>query len=108
MILKCLDGPMDGAVYVLSKKTEQPEERSTNRKPDGLWFDAKDEHGRNVQHQYAYDRLAGEGDHVTMCYRYTGQVVDTGIEMETTTRQEAADKQSYDDLRASGGIRNAP
>lgn len=108
MILKCLDGPMDGAVYVLSRNTEQAEERSTNRKPDGMWFDAKDEFGRNVQHQYAYDRLADEGSHVTICYRYTGQVVDTGIEMETTTRREAADKQSYDDLAASGGIVDAP
>lgn len=85
MILKCLDGPMNGAVYVLSQKTEQPEERSTNRKPDGLWFDAKDEHDRNVQHQYMYDHLGEAGDHVTMCYRYTGQVVDTGIEIETNS-----------------------
>lgn len=30
-------------------------------------------------------RRAGEGgDHVTMCYRYTGPVVETGIEMETS------------------------
>jgi len=62
---------MDGATYVLSKRTKEPEERSTNRKPDGLWFDAFDEGGRSVQYQYAYDRLAEEGDHVTMCYRYT-------------------------------------
>lgn len=83
MILKCFDGPMDGAIYVLSKLTAEPSERSTNRKPDGLWFDAQDEHGRNVQHQYAYDRLAEQGDHAIMCYRYTGPVVETGIEMET-------------------------
>ena len=84
MILKCVDGPMDGAVYALSRRTHEPENRSTNRKPDGLWFDAKDEHGRNVQEQYEFDRLADGGDHVTMIYRYTGKVVDTGIEMETS------------------------
>ena len=79
MILKCLDGPMDGAVYRLAQTPI-----STTRKPDGLWFDGQDEHGRNVQHQYAFDRLAEGGDHVTMCYRYTGPVVETGIEMETS------------------------
>ena len=82
MILKCLDGPMDGAVYVLSRETSDPQQRSTNRKPDGLWFDGKDEFDRNVQHQYAYDRLAEGGDHVTLCYRYTGPVVDTGLTLE--------------------------
>ena len=90
MILKLVDGPMDGAHYVLSKRTEFPEERSTNRKPDGLWFDGKDEHGRNVQEQYA--NCPGEtesfvpsetGGHVVLIYRYTGKVVGTGIEMGT-------------------------
>ncbi len=78
MILKCLDGPMDGAVYTLDRQAT-----NTTRKPDGLWFDGQDEHGRNVQNQYAFDRLAAPGDHVTLCYRFTGQVVETGIEMET-------------------------
>lgn len=86
MILKCFDGPMDGAVYVLSRNTSDPGERSTNRKPDGLWFDGKDEHGRNVQHQYAFDRNSPEGNHITLCYRYTVAVVETGIEMETDER----------------------
>lgn len=57
--------------------------KSTNRKPDGLWFDGKDEHGRNVQHQY---RDSGTRDHVfgvELLYKYDGHVVDTGIEMET-------------------------
>lgn len=31
MIFRCLDGPMDGAIYVLNKVGEV----STNRKPDG-------------------------------------------------------------------------
>jgi len=83
MILKCLDGPMDGAHYVLSRKTEDPEERSTNRKPDGLWFDSQDKHGRNVQHQYRFDRLADDSSHQCLCYRYDGEVVETGIVMET-------------------------
>lgn len=83
MILKCFDGPMDGAVYVLSRNTGDPKERSTNRKPDGLWFDGMDEHGRDVQHQYAFDRNAEQGDHVTLCYRYSGPVVDTDIDFQT-------------------------
>ena len=87
MILKCFDGPMDGAVYVLSRLTAEPSERSTTRKPDGLWFAGQDEHGRNVQHQYANDRLAEDGgSHVVLCYRYTGPVVETGIEMETSEK----------------------
>ena len=80
MILKCIDGPMDGATYNLSKLPSEP---STNRKPDGFWFDEKDEHGRNVQEQYAFERSADGGNHVTMCYRYTGKVVDTGIAFDT-------------------------
>ena|SRR3990167_516572 len=189
MILKCLDGPMDGAVYVLAKSVSVPlvpdgrsvgrviAERimmalgldhndfrkrdplviiaceiidqnipfgnSTNRKPDGLWFDGQDEHGRQVKHEYAFDRLAPEGDHVTLCYRYDGPCVMTGIEMETKTRdrpsipdevakpirdevrrimhewcadtnckicsrRREAEKQSYNDLAASGGIVDAP
>ena len=88
MILKCLDGPMDGAVYVLSRNTSDPAERSTNRKPDGLWFDGQDEHGRNVQHQYAYDRLDDHHVGIAMCYRYTGPLVETGIEMETAERPD--------------------
>jgi hypothetical protein len=79
---------MDGAVYVLSRDTAKFTERSTNRKPDGLWFDGKDEHGRNVQHQY---RSAGVmplvdcKEPITMEYRYDGQVVETGIEFETNS-----------------------
>ena len=88
MILKCVGGPMDGAVYVLSKNTEIPEERSTNRKPDGLWFDSADERGRNVQQQYVFDRLSEQGNHMTLCYRYDGLCVDTGIKMETSPAKE--------------------
>lgn len=79
----CIDGPMDGATYTLDKKNQ-----CTNRKPDGLWFDAQDEHGRWVQHQY---KDAGIGqrpsdetfDGVTQYYKYDGPVVDTGIEFAT-------------------------
>jgi hypothetical protein len=49
-----------------------------------MWFNASDEHGRNVQHQYRFDRLADGGDHVTMIYRYDCPVVETGIELETS------------------------
>lgn len=83
MILKCFEGPMDGAIYVLSRETEDHENRSTNRKPDGLWFDGKDEHGRNIQHQYKFDRLDGELSSLCMVYKYDGKVVETGIEFET-------------------------
>lgn len=86
MILKCLGGPMDGAVYALSRETSDPNNRSTNRKPDGLWFDGKDEHGRNVQHQYGPGismPLVDCKEPVVMEYRYIGQVVDTGIDFET-------------------------
>lgn len=82
MILKCLDGPMDGAAYSIASM------RGTERMPDGLWFDAQDEHGRDMQHQYAYDRDADYNDHVTLCYRYTGPLVDTGLEMETARRTD--------------------
>lgn len=81
MILKCFDGPMDGAIYHLSR---QPDEPNTNRKPDGLWFNAQEEDtGRWVQHQYEYDKLNQANNHVTLCYRYTGPVVDTGIDFQT-------------------------
>lgn len=86
MILKCFDGPMDGAVYALSRETSDPSNRSTNRKPDGLWFDGQDEHGRNVQHQYEFEMLEQMGDDVCQCYRYSGPVVDTGIDFETNPR----------------------
>jgi len=78
MVLKCIDGPMDGAVYELAKQGVQ-----TNRKPDGLWFQRQDDAGRWVQDQYEFDRLALGGDHVTMMYRYIGPVVDTGIDFST-------------------------
>lgn len=84
MILKCLDGPMDGAVYVLTKETSEPEGRSTNRKPDGLWFNGYDDLQRHVQHQYEFEFLEQFGDDVCQIYKYTGPVVDTGIEMETS------------------------
>lgn len=85
MILKCVGGPLDGAVYVLSQETIDPAKRSTTRKPDGLWFDGTDEHGRNVQYQYVADRVnAGNSPgHVQLVYEYSGQVVDTGVEFET-------------------------
>lgn len=74
---------MDGAVYVLSKQTSDPQERSTNRKPDGFWFDAMpDDQGRPVQDQYKFDRNADGGNHLTLVYRYDGQVTDTGVEFE--------------------------
>lgn len=76
MILKCIDGPMDGATYVLSRNTGDPTERSTNRKPDGVWFDGQDEHGRNVQHQYKFDKNSEHGTHLMLVYKYDGQVVD--------------------------------
>ena len=77
MVLKCIEGPMDGAVYVLSRNTSEPGERSTSRKPDGLWFDGQDEHGRHVQHQYKFDRNSEHGTHLALAYKYDGPVVDT-------------------------------
>ena len=81
MLVKCFGGPMDGAEYALSR-----EEKSTTRKPDGLWFNGFDEHGRPVQHQYKdAGLLDGPGAvGVTMRYDYDGQVVDTGIDFETS------------------------
>lgn len=79
MILKCLDGPMDGAVYALSRETSDPQQRSTNRKPDGLWFDGYDDIGQSCKHEYKFDRLAEGGDHVTMVYRYDAPATNTGI-----------------------------
>jgi len=71
MILKCIDGPMGGATYTLSRQQGEP---STNRKPDGLWFDRQEECGQWVEDQYGFDRLAEGGDHVTMVYRYGGSI----------------------------------
>jgi hypothetical protein len=85
MYLKLTDGPMDGAEYALSKLREEP---STNRKPDGVWFDAIDDQGRNIKHEYKFDRTGEKGNHVTLEYRYDGIVVDTGIEMETEEKIE--------------------
>jgi hypothetical protein len=77
MVIKCVGGPMDGAVYVLSRNTSDPAEQSTNRKPDGLWFEGEDQHGRPVHHQYKFNRLSEHGDHVTLVYQFDGEVVDT-------------------------------
>lgn len=77
MILKCIKGPMDGAVYALSRETSDPSQRSTNRKPDGLWFDGQDDEGRNVQHHYKFDRampLVECKEPVVLEYLYNGQV----------------------------------
>lgn len=74
---------MDGAVYVLSRNTSDSSERSTNRKPDGLWFDGQDKHGRNVQHQYKFDRNDEYETYSALVYKYDGEVVDTNIEFET-------------------------
>lgn len=76
MILNCIDGPMDGAVYVLSRDTSDPAERSTNRKPDGLWFDGQDESGRNVRHSYEFDRNSEHGRHLVLAYKYNGSVAE--------------------------------
>lgn len=73
MILKCVGGHMDGAVFVLS--------RNTTIHPDGLWFNGQDEHGRTVQHQYKFDK--SDDDNRALAYKYEGPVVDTGIEFET-------------------------
>ena len=79
MKLQCVGGPMDGAMYTISKNNP-----STNRKPDGLWFDGTDEHGRNIQHQYRdAGRLAEDADGAIVQYLYDDAVVETGIEFET-------------------------
>ena len=46
MKLRLLGGPMNGALYVLSRDRPEP---STNRKPDGLWFDGQDGNGSEVR-----------------------------------------------------------
>jgi len=74
MIAKLFGGPMDGAGYAIV--TDQ-------KAPDGLWFNGKDEHGRNVQNQYVNN---GPIEHVSgnaVGYVYDGQVIDTGIEFAT-------------------------
>lgn len=86
MFLKLLDGPMDGAIYELGVQC-------TNRKPDKLSFLFQEESsGRWGHEEYEFDRLAPSGDHVTMIYKYTGQVIDTGIEMETAQRPTVPDE----------------
>lgn len=75
MMLKCVDGPMNGAVYVLSRNTMNPAERSTNRKPDGLWFDGQDEYGRNVRYQYVFDKNSDHGTHLALAYKYEGAII---------------------------------
>ena len=93
MELKLIGGPMDGGRYVLAKETGAVGNRSTNRKPDGLWFDGQDEHGRNVQHQYKDSGILEDLERggVAMRYVYDGQVVDTGIEMETACEHGVKD-----------------
>ena len=80
MKLILIDGPMDGAEYVLSRLQDEP---STNRKPDGLWFDAFDDSGRTIKHEYAFDRLNERGTHVALAYKYVGDVVDLGHDFVT-------------------------
>lgn len=77
MILKCNDGPMTGAVYVLSRNTSDPGERSTNRKPDGMWFEGQDETGNWVKHHYEFDRNSENGTHLSLDYKYVGPTSDT-------------------------------
>jgi len=75
MILQCVDGPMDGAIYHLDKT-----ERNTNRKPDGLWFDSKDEQGRNVRWEYIDTGLEQSGDDVVSLFSWIGgSVCEHGV-----------------------------
>lgn len=81
MKLQCVGGPMDGAVYLLSASDVN---RTVSRKPDGLWFNTQDEHGRNVQQQYRKtDVMYFDADGGVVQYVYDGVVVETGIEFET-------------------------
>lgn len=74
MILKCVGGgPMRGAAYVLSRDTSVPEERSTNRKPDGFWFDGRDK-GCDVRLEYEFDRNGDGGTHLVLEYKFKGSV----------------------------------
>lgn len=83
----------DPLVVIACELIEQniPFGKSTNRKPDGLWFDGKDEHGRTVYHQYRDSALENLPIGVAMIYKYDGQVVDTGIEMETACEHGVKD-----------------
>lgn len=66
---------MDGAMYTISKNKP-----STNRKPDGLWFDGTDEQGRNLQHQYrdAGQLLEDADGEVVIQYTYQGAIEACG------------------------------
>lgn len=90
MILKLVDGPMDGAVYPLSRDRQH-----TTRKPDGVWFDSFEcSTGRPMREEYKYEKCEdlGEGmdrgSEVALVFRYDGQCVDTGIEMRTEEKPE--------------------
>ncbi len=80
MKLRLFDGPMDGASYSLAKDAP-----STNRKPDGLWFDRQDDKGRNVRDEYKEaGTIDGEnGIGVDIKYLYDGETVESGIGFET-------------------------
>ncbi len=75
MKLICAGGPKDGVSIALS---DDACNRCT-RKPDGLWFNARDETGRNVQHQYnlQWGAPIQEGQ-VTFVYLYAGAVEACG------------------------------
>ena len=71
MMFKLVGGPMDGAVYCLSRESDQP---STTRKPDGLWFDGKDDCGHDVQHQYRDTGLIDLPLGVAITYTYNTDI----------------------------------
>lgn len=84
MKIRLFDGPMDGAVYALDN--ERP---STNRKPDGLWFDRIDDKGRHVRDEYVdAGTIEGQLLGVDLKFVYDGETVQTEIEFDTTRRAE--------------------
>lgn len=71
MTLLCYGGPLDGANFDLTG-----DEAKTNRKPDGLWFNTRDEHGRRAQEEYRFVRNIVRGETIYICYEHHGQLVD--------------------------------
>lgn len=76
MRLQCVGGPRAGVFFVLKSDAASC---NNYRLPSGLWFNGRDETGRNVQHQYylEWGQSVLDGE-VVIQYTYQGAIEACG------------------------------
>lgn len=83
MRLRCVGGPMDGAKYVLSSRSQ-----STTRKPDRIGFDFIDDRGMHGHYEYIDSGTEDNGTGVDLIFKYYGIIMDTAAPFEKREQEE--------------------